>query len=87
MLYISEDCEAFLSETGHKDFLYPSKKSVKLQKGLSVSRIHWVGISGLIPVKVETKKIFELYQIERKREYSVIWIKKEYIYNEFSSCA
>ena len=85
MAYVAEDCEAFLSESGHKDFLYPSRKKVKLQKGLAVSRIHWVGVSGLIPVKVQTKKIFELYQIERKKEYSIVWIKKEYIYNEFSS--
>ena len=82
MCAIKKTCEAFLSELGHKNFLYPSKKKIVLEKGIFASRISWVGMDGLVPVKIETRKIFDLYQSRSHKKYSVVWIKKECIDSE-----
>ena len=85
MCAISKTCEAFLSEVGHKNFLYPSDKKISLEKGLKASRVAWVAMSGLIPIKVETKKIFDLYQSRDHKRYSVIWVRKECIDYELAT--
>lgn len=82
---IKQNCEAFLSEIGHKNFLYPSKKKVVVEKGTKVSRVAWIGMEGLVPIKVETKQIFDLYQSQNHKKYSVIWIKRECIDCEFAA--
>ncbi len=80
MLTVLESCEAFTSELGHRSFLYPSTQKVEIPKGSTVSRVPWVSISGLMPVKIETEKVFDLCQNKRYKKYSVIWINKENIY-------
>ncbi len=85
MCAILKSCEAFLSEVGHKNFLYPSGKKILIEKGIEASRVSWVGMSGLIPVKVETKRIFDLYQSRDYKRYSVVWVKKECIDYELAT--
>jgi len=73
-----------MSEAGHKNFLYPSSEKISIEKGTKVSRVSWVSISGLTPVRVETKKIFELCQSQDYKKYSVVWIDKENVYHDKS---
>ena len=82
MCSIKQTCEAFLSELGHKNFLYPSGKKILIEKGVSASRVPWIGMSGLIPIRIETKQIFDLYQSQVYKKYSIVWIKKECIDSE-----
>ena len=79
MCLIKQNCEAFLSELGHKNFLYPSRRRILIEKGMTATRVAWVGMSGLIPIRIETRKIFDLYQSMENKKYSIVWIKKECI--------
>ena len=43
----------FLSEVGHKNFLYPSRKKARIVKETLAQRLPWVKVHGLTPCLVE----------------------------------
>jgi len=76
------ETKGFTSILGHKNFLYPGKTSVCIPRGSIVKRVPWVAIGKLLPFKIETKSIFELYQINSNKKYSIIWIDRKDIQDE-----
>mgnify|MGYP003640010357 CR=1 FL=1 len=86
----SEYTKCYLSETGHKDFMYPSTSTALLSPGFKFTVLAWIGGSaeGLKPVKV-LKSYLTSYQIDEsiknnisdssEYKHTVVWISDKYI--------
>ena len=47
----------FLSEIGHRNFFYPSRKRARINKEAFVSKLPWIKIHGLTPCLVDPADI------------------------------
>jgi len=71
------DCR--LSESGHRNFYYPSKtKVVRVASDAEVGRMAWVSHnSGLIPVKIKNTNLLVEDASMFDKTHSVVWVAEE----------
>ena len=73
-ILIKSGTRCFLSEPGHKDFLYPSKVKAKLKRDTRAERLFWSGSNDLCALKVLSE---DLNGVTWPEKYTAIWISKE----------
>ena len=71
------DCR--LSESGHRNFYYPSRtKVVRVASDANVTRMSWVTYdSGLIPVKIRNSDLLLEDLNVFDKTHSVVWVSED----------
>ena len=77
---VTKDSVCFLSEPGHKNFLYPSRSNPGLiREGSNVSILPWIKIDGLTAVSAASKDV--VGDFKNSSNKVIVWISQENIDN------
>ena len=80
MCVIEKDSICFLSEMGHKGFLYPDKNNhAIIVEGSKIQTLPWLKMLDLTPIKVKIDNLLGDYSF--KSNFTVVWIRSKNIKN------
>ena len=76
MLFLRKGSDCRLSESGHRNFYYPSKtRLVRVASDASVTKMSWVSHnSGLVPVKIRNSDLLLEDLGVFDKTHSVVWV-------------
>ena len=79
MFCLKKGTDCRLSESGHKNFYYPSRtKTIRVSDDAMVDIMPWLTYdSGLIPVKINNRNLLASEDIIFDRTHSVVWVLEE----------
>ena len=63
-----------ISETGHRDFFYPSPNIETLLVETTYERMHYVGSNAYVAVKIPKSAVYVNSRID---EYMVVWVPRD----------